>query len=115
MSIQLTERAAEHIRTTLAAKPGAVGLRLGVKTKGCTGFVYTVEVAQQVEPTDQVIEQHGVNILIDSESLPIITGTQVDFVHKGLSRSFEFNNPNAEHYCGCGESFSVKTNTGSPQ
>lgn len=108
MSIQVTERAAEHIQNTLNKRGEGVGLRLGVRTQGCTGFAYVVEIADVIQDTDQVFEQHGVKVLVDAVSLPTLAGTQIDFVTKGLNRSFEFNNPNAEHYCGCGESFSLK-------
>jgi iron-sulfur cluster assembly protein len=107
MPIQLTERAAQHIQQTLSKGKG-LGLRLGVRPQGCTGFAYVVSIAETQDPADQVFEHHGVKVLVDEKSLPYLKGTEIDFVSKGLNRSFEFNNPNAEHYCGCGESFSLK-------
>jgi iron-sulfur cluster assembly protein len=109
MDISLTESAAEHIKKTLAQHHDAIGLRLGTREQGCTGFAYVVEVAKTIEPDDQTFELSGVNIIVNQKSLPILKGTQLDYVTKGLNRSFEFNNPNAEHYCGCGESFSLKS------
>jgi len=109
MSIQLTESAAAHIKSTLAQRGKGIGLRLGVRAQGCTGYAYVVDLADDIKESDQVFEQQGVKVLIDNTSLPILTGTQIDFVTKGLNRSFEFNNPNAEHYCGCGESFNLKS------
>jgi iron-sulfur cluster assembly protein len=108
MAIQLTERAAEHIQKTLENSAAAIGLRLSVRKTGCTGFGYVVELADSIQESDQVFEQHGVKVIVDAVSLPTLEGTEVDFVTKGLNRSFEFRNPNAEHYCGCGESFSIK-------
>lgn len=109
MSIQITESAAEHIQKTLEQRGSGVGLRLGVRSQGCTGFAYVMDIADAVQDKDHVFEQHGVKVIIDELSLPILAGTEVDFVHKGLNRTFDFKNPNAEHYCGCGESFSLKT------
>lgn len=109
MSVTLTESAAEHILKTLSQRGKAIGLRVGVRPQGCTGYAYIVEIAESVQDSDRVFEQAGVKIIIDEASLPILEGTQLDYVTKGLNRSFEFNNPNAEHYCGCGESFSLKS------
>lgn len=109
MSITLTEQAAQHIRKTLSARENAIGLRVGVRTRGCTGFAYVIEMAEAIQADDHVFEHLGVKIVINEASLPILNGTELDYVSKGLNRSFEFNNPNAEHHCGCGESFSIKS------
>lgn len=109
MAITLTEAAAEHILKTLAERGKGLGLRLGTRAQGCTGYSYVIEIADEIQDTDQVFEQYGAKILVDPISLPILDGTQLDFVTKGLNRTFEFNNPKAEHYCGCGESFSIKS------
>jgi nucleoside-diphosphate kinase len=108
MSIQVTERAAKHIQKTLNERDDAIGLRFGVRPQGCTGFAYVVEMANAIQETDQVFEQHGVKVIVDAVSLLSVAGTEIDFVTKGLNRTFEFHNPNVEHSCGCGESFSIK-------
>ncbi len=109
MSIALTESAAAHIQSTLAQRGKGIGLRLGVRAQGCTGYAYVVDLADEQQDSDEVFEQLGVKVLIDKASLPMLAGTQIDFVTKGLNRSFEFHNPNAEDYCGCGESFNLKS------
>lgn len=107
MVIQITEAAAAHIRKTLAKHDQAVGLRLGVKTSGCSGFAYDVDVAAAVDDDDSVYEQHGVKLVVDRKSLPFLDGMELDFVREGLNQRFEFRNPNVTGSCGCGESFSV--------
>ena len=108
MSIQVTERAAEHIRQALARHGSGVGLRLGVRTSGCSGFMYTVGYAEEVSADDTLVEQHGVAVVIDRKSLPFLEGLEVDFVREGLNERFSFRNPNVKAECGCGESFSVQ-------
>lgn len=108
MSIQLTERAAEHIRDSLSHHGRGIGLRLGVKTSGCSGFMYTVDYADDVGEQDTLVEQHGVSVVIDRQSLPFLEGMEVDFVQEGLNQRFSFRNPNVKAECGCGESFSVQ-------
>lgn len=108
MSIQLTERAAAHIRDAIARHGSGVGLRLGVKTSGCSGFMYTVDYAEDVGSDDMLVEQHGVAVVIDRQSLPFLEGMEVDFVQEGLNQRFSFRNPNVTAECGCGESFAVQ-------
>ncbi|MDZ7810661.1 MAG: iron-sulfur cluster assembly accessory protein [Arhodomonas sp.] len=107
MNIQVTERAAEHIRRSLGKHGNAIGLRLGVKTSGCSGFMYTVDYAESVDDGDTVEETAGVRIVVDAKSLPFLEGMEVDFVRDGLNERFAFRNPNVSAECGCGESFSV--------
>jgi len=107
MSIQMTERAADHIRSALDRHGSGVGLRLGVKTTGCSGFSYTVDYANAVEDGDSVFRQHGVQVVVDQKSLPFLEGVEVDYVREGLNERFTFSNPNVKDMCGCGESFSV--------
>ncbi len=107
MAIEVTERAANHIRAALQRKGAGVGLRLGVKTTGCSGFSYTVDYAESIGEADSVFEQHGVQVVVDRKSLPFLEGVQVDFVREGLNEHFTFSNPNVKDTCGCGESFSV--------
>lgn len=107
MAISLTEAAAERIRTFLAARGHGMGLRLGVRKTGCSGFAYVVNYADSQQPDDVVFEDRGVRVFVDAESLKLIDGTQVDFVKQGLNEAFRFRNPNVKGECGCGESFSV--------
>jgi iron-sulfur cluster assembly protein len=107
MAISLTESAADRVRTHLAKRGAGVGLRLGVKKTGCSGFAYVVNYADEIHPGDAVFEERGVKIVVDQASLPLIDGTIVDFVKQGLNEAFKFQNPKARVECGCGESFSV--------
>lgn len=107
MSIQLTANAVERARRYLAAHPESVGLRFGVKKTGCSGWGYEVEVADARRADDSVFEQDGVAVLVDAQSLPLVDGTEIDFVRKGLNQEFVFRNPNAAAECGCGESFTT--------
>jgi iron-sulfur cluster assembly protein len=107
MAILLTESAAERVRSHLARRGSGLGLRIGIKKTGCSGFAYVVNYADQVLPGDVVFEQRGVRVVVDSASLPLIDGTLVDFVKQGLNEAFKFQNPQAKGECGCGESFSV--------
>lgn len=107
MSISLTESAARHVRNYLTQRGKGVGVRLGVKTTGCSGLAYKLEYADDVAPEDQVFESHGVKVLIDPKSLSYLDGTELDFVREGLQQGFKFNNPNERDRCGCGESFRV--------
>ena len=107
MAITLTESAAKHVGRHLAAADGPVGLKLGVKTTGCSGFAYRIDFASDVDPADQVFESHGVRVYVSPNDLKLIDGTEVDFVRDGLNQTFRFSNPNAVGECGCGESFSV--------
>jgi len=107
MAISLTESAADRIRAFLAARGHGVGLRLGVRKTGCSGFAYVVNYADEVQADDVVFEDRGVKVYVDPGSLPLIDGTTVDFVKQGLNEAFRFRNPNVKGECGCGESFSV--------
>jgi|SRR5580698_944913 iron-sulfur cluster assembly protein len=107
MSISLTESAAARVRTYLAARGSGLGLRLGVRKTGCSGFAYVVNYADNTGPDDVVFEDHGVKVFVDSQSLTLVNGTIVDFVKQGLNEAFKFSNPNVKGECGCGESFSV--------
>jgi iron-sulfur cluster assembly protein len=107
MAISLTPAAADRIRKFISARGAGLGLKLGVRRTGCSGFAYVVNYADQAAPQDVVFEDHGVKVFVDPESLPLIDGTTVDFVKQGLSESFRFLNPNTRGECGCGESFNV--------
>ena len=107
MAISLTPAAAEHVERYLARRGKGIGLRLGVKTTGCSGLAYKLEYADDTLPEDQVFESHGVRVLIDPKSLAYIDGTELDFVREGLNEGFKFRNPNVKSECGCGESFKV--------
>ena len=107
MSVTLTEAAARHVKRYIAKRGKGVGVRLGVKTTGCSGLAYKLEYADDVAPEDVVFEGHEVKILIDPKSLPYLDGTELDFVREGLNEGFKFNNPNVRGECGCGESFNV--------
>ena len=107
MAITLTEAAARHVSRYLSRRGKGLGVRLGVKTTGCSGLAYKLEYVDDAEPEDIVFENHGVKVLIDPKSLAYIDGTELDFVREGLNEGFKFNNPNAAGTCGCGESFTV--------
>jgi iron-sulfur cluster assembly protein len=107
MSISLTQSAADRIRNFLAARGHGVGLRLGVRKTGCSGFAYVVNYADAQQADDVVFEDRGVRVFVDPGSLALIDGTVVDFVKQGLNEAFRFQNPNVKGECGCGESFSV--------
>ncbi|MDE2255788.1 MAG: iron-sulfur cluster assembly protein IscA [Betaproteobacteria bacterium] len=107
MPITLTESAAKHVANYLAQRGKGVGVRLGVKTTGCSGLAYKLEYADVVSPEDQIFESYGVKVLIDPKSLTYLDGTELDFVREGLQQGFKFNNPNERDRCGCGESFRV--------
>lgn len=107
MAITLTEPAAKHVQKFIANRGKGVGLRLGVKTTGCSGMAYTLEFADAVNPEDMSFESHGVKVLVDPKSLVYIDGTELDFTREGLNEGFKFKNPNVKDECGCGESFTV--------
>ena len=107
MAISLTESAAQRVRTFLSNRGRGVGLRLGVRKTGCSGFAYVVNYADEVRPDDLVFEDRGVKVYVDPSSLPLVDGTVVDFVKQGLNEAFRFRNPNVKGECGCGESFNV--------
>jgi iron-sulfur cluster assembly protein len=107
MSVTLSERAAHRVQQFLAKRGKGIGLRLGVRTSGCSGMAYTLEFVDERQPEDTLFESHGVTVLIDPKSLVYLSGTELDFVREGLNEGFKFNNPNAKAQCGCGESFAV--------
>ncbi|HVW64499.1 MAG TPA: iron-sulfur cluster assembly accessory protein [Nitrosospira sp.] len=108
MAITLTENAAKQIRKQLAKRGKGLALRVGVKKSGCSGFGYTFDYADEVRADDHMFESHGANIVVDASSLPFIDGSRIDFVKEGLNDSFQFDNPNIDSTCGCGESFNMK-------
>ncbi len=105
--VTLSERAATHIKNFLAKRGSGVGLKLGVRTSGCSGMAYKLEFADTIDPEDIQFESHGVTVFIDPKSLSYLEGTELDFVREGLNEGFKFNNPNVKSECGCGESFNV--------
>jgi iron-sulfur cluster assembly protein len=107
MAVTLTDRAAQHVQRYIAKRGKGVGLRLGVKTTGCSGLAYKLEFADEITPGDHTFESNGVRVLIDPKSLAYLDGTELDFVREGLNEGFKFNNPNEKDRCGCGESFNV--------
>ncbi|WP_233138943.1 iron-sulfur cluster assembly protein IscA [Aggregatibacter actinomycetemcomitans] len=107
MSITLTESAADRVKTFLAKRGKGIGLRLGVKTSGCSGLSYMLEFVDALNEDDQVFEQDGVKVIVDTKSLVYLDGTQLDFTKEGLNEGFKFANPNVKDECGCGESFNV--------
>ena len=106
-SVKLTESAAGQVRRQLAQRGEGLGLRLGLKQAGCSGYAYQVGFADAVGPEDLVFESHGVQVVVAREHLPLLEGVEVDFVRQGLNESFQFHNPNVKDECGCGESFTV--------
>ncbi len=105
--ITLTDRAAEHVKIFLAKNGTNIGLRLTTKTTGCSGYQYVIEAAEQTTEQDEIFESKGINIYVDKLSLPMLVGTEMDYVRTGLNEEFQFNNPNSQETCGCGESFSI--------
>lgn len=107
MSVTLTPNAATRVQKFLAGRGKGLGLRVGVKTSGCSGMAYTLEFVDEALPEDQIFESNGVKILVDPTSLVYLDGTELDYAKEGLNEGFKFSNPNAKANCGCGESFSV--------
>ena len=107
MSISITERAAQHVTDFIAKRGKGIGLRLGVRTTGCSGMAYKLEFADAEQEGDLSFESNGVRVFVDPKSLPYLDGTELDFVREGLNEGFKFNNPNVKNTCGCGESFNV--------
>lgn len=108
MAIQLTENAAKQIRAQLARRGRGLGLRVGVKRVGCSGWTYTYDYADELRANDSLFEAHDAKVVVDDESLAFLDGSRLDFVKEGLKQVFKFDNPNIDATCGCGESFSVK-------
>ncbi|MEZ7896449.1 MAG: iron-sulfur cluster assembly protein IscA [Thauera sp.] len=107
MAVTLSESAARHVSNFIAKRGKGFGIRLGVKTSGCSGMAYKLEFVDQTDDEDEVFESHGVKVVIDPKSLAYLDGTELDFVKEGLNEGFKFNNPNVKDQCGCGESFNV--------
>ena len=107
MAVSLTQSAVDRIRGYLVRRGHGVGLRVGVRKTGCSGYAYVVDYADSVAANDVVFDHGGVKVIVDPESLALIDGTEVDFVKEGLNEAFKFRNPNVKGECGCGESFSV--------
>lgn len=105
--IKLTETAVARVRDMVTKRGSGIGLRIGVTKSGCSGYSYALDFAETVADNDVVIEQDGVKVVIDQESMPVLADMELDFVKQGLNQSFKFNNPNVVSSCGCGESFSV--------
>jgi iron-sulfur cluster assembly protein len=107
MGVTLSEQAAKHVANYMTKRGKGIGLRLGVRTSGCSGMAYKLEFADESLPDDIEFESHGVKVLIDPKSLPYLEGTELDYTREGLNEGFRFNNPNVKDACGCGESFNV--------
>jgi iron-sulfur cluster assembly protein len=105
--ITLSESAAKHVSGFLAKRGKGIGIRLGVKTSGCSGMAYKLEFADAPEAEDLIFESHGLKVLVDPRSLPYLEGTELDYTKEGLNEGFKFRNPNVKDECGCGESFTV--------
>lgn len=107
MSITLTAAAADHIKNFMGKRGKGLGLRLGVRTSGCSGMAYVLEFVDESDANDLVFEAHGVKVFVDPKSMTYLDGTELDFGREGLNEGFKFNNPNVKDACGCGESFNV--------
>jgi len=107
MAISLTKSAAQRVKSYLEKRGRGVGLRIGVRRTGCSGWAYLIDYADEIDSNDVVFEEGDVKVVVDSKSLELIDGTEVDFVKEGLNEAFKFRNPNIKGECGCGESFSV--------
>ena len=109
MAVTLSESAAKHVANFITKRGKGFGLRLAVRTSGCSGMAYKLEFADAANEEDIIFESHGMKVLVDPKSLPYIDGTELDYTKEGLNEGFKFNNPNVQDECGCGESFNVKT------
>ena len=107
MAITLTAKAANHVQSFLAKRGKGVGLRVGVRTSGCSGMAYKLEFVDAIEANDLQFESHGVRVVVDPKSLPYVDGTELDYTREGLNEGFKFSNPNVKDECGCGESFNI--------
>ncbi|HSP00887.1 MAG TPA: iron-sulfur cluster assembly protein IscA [Thioalkalivibrio sp.] len=107
MAVTLTDSAADRVKTFLAKRGKGLGLRVGVRTTGCSGMAYVIEFADELDEGDTVFEDKGVKVIINPKSLVYLEGTELDFAREGLNEGFKFNNPNEKDRCGCGESFNV--------
>jgi iron-sulfur cluster assembly protein len=107
MGVTLSDKAATHVANFLAKRGKGIGLRLGVRTSGCSGMAYKLEFVDEVNPDDLIFEHNGVKVIVDAKSMPYLDGMELDFAREGLNEGFKFNNPNVKDQCGCGESFNV--------
>ena len=107
MGVTLSDKAAKHVANFLIKRGKGIGLRLGVRTSGCSGMAYKLEFVDEVNEDDLVFESAGVKVIVDAKSLPYLDGTELDYTKEGLNEGFKFNNPNVKDSCGCGESFNV--------
>lgn len=107
MAVTLSERAAKHVTNFMTKRGKGFGIRLGVKTSGCSGMAYRLEFVDDADTDDLIFESNGVKVVVDPKSLVYLDGTELDFVREGLNEGFKFNNPNVKDACGCGESFNV--------
>lgn len=107
MAISMTESAARHVQRSIEGRGKGEGIRLGVRTTGCSGLAYVLEFVDELSAEGLVFESYGVKVIIDPKSLTYLDGTELDFVREGLNEGFKFNNPNVRGECGCGESFNV--------
>jgi len=107
MAITMTAKAAEHVSKHLAQRGKGLGVRVGVRTSGCSGLAYVLEFVDSAEDGDKIFEDRGLKIVVDEKSLAYLDGTELDFVTEGLNEGFKFTNPNVSGECGCGESFNV--------
>jgi iron-sulfur cluster assembly protein len=105
--LTITAAAAEHVGSQLVSRGKGLGIRVGVRTSGCSGMAYVLEFVDEETTDDQVFEGHGVKVYIDPKSLVYLAGTELDFVKEGLNEGLQFRNPNVAGECGCGESFTV--------
>ena len=107
MAVMLTNAAAERVKRYLAERGSGEGLRVGIKTTGCSGFAYVVDVTDEIAEDDRIFESHGVKVVVDDDSLSYLDGTTIDFRREGLNEAFSYDNPNVKSLCGCGESFGI--------
>ncbi|MDO9162854.1 MAG: iron-sulfur cluster assembly accessory protein [Methylococcaceae bacterium] len=107
MSVSLTENAARQIKKQLDKRGSGIGLKLGVKKSGCSGYAYVLDYADQLNEGDQTFEKFGVKVIVQAGDLEFVDGIELDYRREGLNEAFQFNNPNVKGTCGCGESFSV--------
>lgn len=107
MAITVSEAAAAHVSRQLNQRGKGLGIRVGVRTSGCSGLAYVLEFVDELSEDDQVFEDHGVKVIVDEKSLAYLDGTELDFVKEGLNEGFKFTNPNVSSQCGCGESFNI--------
>ena len=108
MAVTLTESAARQIQKQLAKRGNGIGLKLGVRKSGCSGYAYTLDYSDKVENEDVVFEDFGVKVIVQKNDLAFLDGIQLDYRREGINEAFQFNNPNVTGECGCGESFTVE-------